>query len=201
MEENVGRHPPRHPPNPIQVSKWNTTHLRIENAKQALQILRWLLTKFYRSGKRFTDKEIFALYEISQYFENYRQKGFFESKNRGLYLRLRLLANLSLKPELKTYERAQEKLLLSQRTLMNPREFLGLPPSFLQKFLFVRNRRLDRKPQEPRRIGVGYRDKGATQVTSYDGSPRLSEVIRGTADPFLFREESKEWWEVTHFLI
>jgi hypothetical protein len=53
---------------------------------------------------------------------------------------------------------------------------------------------------ESRRIGVGYRDKGASRDTSKDGSPRWEDVYGAIPDQDL-ELETELWWEVTEFLI
>jgi hypothetical protein len=202
METLSGSNPPRYPPNPIQVSKEVTFHLRIRSAKEALTVLKWLLTKFYRNGKEYSEEEIIVLHLLAEYFNSYRNKGFYNSN--GLeFLKLRALARITiLDPERRdSAQRSIEKLLLAQDILFSPRAFLGLPLKSCRQLLGRRNRRLERKPTgEPRRIGVGYRDKGSTTQVYIDGSPQWGEVATSDLVRFgLLREVPEEWWRVSHF--
>lgn len=200
MNKKLSRYPPRQPPNTMRVSKYETFSLRIPNGLTALQITRWLLTKFYRSGRKYTEEESNICYLLSEYWNSYRNKGFFQKHQLEL-LKLRSLMRLSLvSRELTQPEKVSEKLILSQRCLYSPRAFLSLPSDYAQKFLSVRNRKLNARPPEPRRIGVGYRDKGTAQDESIDGSPSWATVASHPLYRNKFSDEV-EWWQVTKFLL
>lgn len=200
MEEKTGSTPPRHPPNPMLVSKFDTFHLRIKSGKVALLLTRWLLTKFYRSGRKYSEEERSTCFLLDEFWNSYRNKGFYR-KNEERYLNLLHLMRLSLKPgELENFEKRKEEILLQSNHLLNPRAFLSLPSFFVRRFLFRKNRRMKKLIIESRRIGVGYRDKGASRDTSKDGSPRWEDVYGAIPDQEL-ELETELWWEVTEFLI
>ena len=199
MEEKTSRTPPRYSPNTMLVSGEDTFSLRIPSGKAALLLTRWLLTKFYRSGRKYCDEDKAICYLVAEYWNSYRNKGFY-SKYELELLKLRLLFKLSLKPgKLEAAEKNQEILVLNQKCLLNPRAFLSLPESFARRFLSRKNRRLKRPHPELRRIGVGYRDKGAARFSSIDGSPRWEDVAVSLTSRMVILE-SKRWWEVTEFL-
>jgi hypothetical protein len=207
MPDKIGRTPPRYSPNTIlEVSEHKTFSLRIPTAKFALQILRWLLTKFYSRGRKYTETEHVIVYLLAEYLENYRDRRFLDT-HKLLLLKLRLLTNLSLKPVLKHYEKRQEEILLSQRILFSPRAFLSLPADFALKFLSVKDRRRKKDHAPLRRIGVGYRDKGAAKFPAIDGSPSWQEVASAPIDPELTVYDDIRLgrfvhvWEVTKFLL
>lgn len=200
MERKSGRYPPRYSPNTMLVSKDDGFSLRIPSGKVALLLTRWLLTKFYSQGKKYSEEEIAICYLLSEFWSSYRNKGFL-MKNETELLKLRTLFRLSLNSgNLERHEKEQEKLVLSQNVLFNPRAFLSLPQDFAISFLKRINRRLKRHHPELRRIGVGYRDKGTARIPSIDGSPRWEELAVAL-QPRIEPLESKYWWEVTEFLI
>lgn len=201
MESKMGRTPPRYLPNPMQVSRDRTFKLRISSGLEGLKLTKWLLTKFYRSGKQFTEEEYCIAHLLSEYWNSYRNKGFFR-KHDLEFLKLRALMRLALKPgKLEPCEVHSEKLILSQSVLFSPRAFLSLPPSFASSFLKSDNRLLRKPSPEPRRIGVGYRDKGTAQIPSSDGSPCWREVAVSQKMRSKDYFSSPEWWEVGSFLI
>lgn len=199
MEEKTGRTQPRYSPNTMLVSKDDSFSLKIPSGKAALLLTRWLLTKFYRSGRRYSDEDKAISYLVAEYWNSYRNKGFYQKSETEL-LKLRLLMRLSLKPgKLERHEKIQENLVLHQNVLLNPRAFLSLPESFARRFLSRKNSRLNRPHPELRRIGVGYRDKGTARDSSIDGSPRWEDVAV-TPESRYRTLETKCWWEVTEFL-
>lgn len=195
MQNIVGSNPPRYPPNTMHVSKEDTFYLTVKRPLEGLRLLRWLLTKFYSRKRKFEDGELEVLFLLSEYFLKLRNKGFFDKH--GLeFLKLRRLAELTLKPTLERHEEAQEQLLLQARVLMNPRVLRSLPKNYHRKFLSRENRRLKRPHPEQRRIGVGYRDKGSTSDPAQDGSPQWREVAVSTdVRNGVIRSEHKRWWE------
>jgi len=200
MTEIEANTPPRYSPNTMLVSKDDFLSLRITSGRVALLLTRWLLTKFYRSGKKYSSEELAICYLLDAYWNSYRNKGFF-LKNERQFLKLRLLMRYScVSRELEQHEKRQEKLVLSQNVLFSPRAFLSLPEDFAMRFLKRNNLRLRSPHPEQRRIGVGYRDKGTASRPSYDGSPRWKEVA-------VSKENRREklvpicWWEVQRFLI
>lgn len=200
MESKSGRTPPRYSPNPMQVSEDFTFGLRFPSGLTALRSLKWLMTKFYTSGKKYTDEEEVILHLIAEYWNSYRNKRFYQKHGTEL-LKLRLLSRFSLRPgKLEPHEEVQEKLVLSQRVLFSPRAFLSLPSKFPCRFLYRTNRRLKRKSPEPRRIGVGYRDKGTARVPSFDGNPSWGTVA---VQPTRTENVSSgvSWWELNDFLV
>lgn len=200
MSEKTANTPPRHSPNPMRVSKDDFFSLRIPSGRVALLLTRWLLTKFYRSGRRYSDEEKATCYLIGEYWNSYRNKGFFLKRELEI-LNLRLLLGLSLKSgKLERHEEKQEDLVLQQKVLFNPRAFLSLPREFARGFLLRVNLRLRKPHPELRRIGVGYRDKGTARFTDKDGSPRWEDVAVSPENR-VRRLEPKRWWEVTEFLI
>lgn len=201
MEVIGGRHPPRHPPNTtLKVTEYDTFHLRLKCASEGLRALRFLLTSFYSRGKNWEETELVALFEISEYFNSYRNKAFFD-KHGVEFLKLRTLARLSvLNRELTSTERAQEKLVLAQQVLFNPRAFRSLKALSPNRLLGRLNRRLKRPHPEPRRVGVGYRDKGAATDTAIDGSPRWTDVAVSPQVRFgLLSKPTEEWWALGTF--
>ena len=200
MEEKSGRTPPRYSPNTMLVSKMESFSLKIPSGKVALLLTRWLLTKFYRSGKRYSDENKAICFLIAEYWNSYRNEKFYQ-KNGVELLKLATLMRYSLKPgKLERHEKNQIILILRQRPLFNPRAFLSLPESFARRFLSRKNRRLDKPSPELRRIGVGYRDKGTARQPSKDGSPRWEEVAVSPRIRYNTILEPKNWWEVHKFL-
>jgi hypothetical protein len=200
MKDNEANDPPRYSPKTMRVSKDDYFSLRIPSGRVALQLTRWLLTKFYRSGRKYSTEELAICYLLDAYWNSYRNKAFF-LKNETQFLKLRLLMRYSCIPrELEKHEKVQEKLVLSQTVLYSPRAFLSLPEEFAVRFLSRTNLKHRSPHPELRRIGVGYRDKGTASVPSYDGSPRWKEVA-------VSKENRREklvpisWWEVQRFLI
>lgn len=176
MTEKMGITPPRHSPKTMLVGKDDYFRLKIDSGKQALLLLRWLLTKFYRSGRKYSDEELAICYLLGQYIDSYSNQGFIK-KHYFELLKLRVLFQMSLKTRaLYRWEEKQVELVLSQHVLMSPRAFLSLPANFANGFLRRVNLRL-KQPHPPlRRIGVGYRDKGHAHFSAIDGSPRWEEV-------------------------
>lgn len=178
-ESKLGRTPPRYPPNPMQVSEHKTFRLKIATASEALLYIRYLMTEFYANGRKWsTSLEENSFFLAGEYFTGYSNGGFYD-KHELDFLKVRSLARIVYhrgQGELPAHEEAAEKLLLSQRVLLNPRAFLGLKRRFRGGFLRVTNRQLRGKCPEPRRIGVGYRDKGTAQNPPYDASPGWQEV-------------------------
>lgn len=196
--------PPRYSPNPIQVSKDSSFYLSIGTAREGLQLLKWLLTQFHRRGRLYSEKELIVLWLLSEYFNSYRNKGWWKA-NELEFLKLKSLAQLSLcSGRMKDYQKYQEKILINQNILFSPRAFLGLPFNYLDRFLKVLNRKKRRRLKDLRRIGVGYRDKGTASKPSIDGSPRWSEVA---VSEKIRKEESlhfgnfREWWETSTFFV
>jgi hypothetical protein len=182
------------------VSKWDSFSLKIPSGKAALLLTRWLLTKFYRLGKKYSDEDKAICYLIAEYWNSYRNERFYLNNELEL-LKLSVLMRFSLRPgKLEPHEKNQEILILRQRTLFTPRAFLSLPKVFTERFLSRKNRRLNKTHPELRRIGVGYRDKGTARESSKDGSPRWEDVAVSPQTRFFNDLESKRWWEVSEFL-
>lgn len=200
MVEKTGRTPPRHSPKTMLVSKDDTFSLKVPSGKVALLLTRWLLTKFYRSGRKYSDEEKAICYLVAEYWNSYRNEGFYQ-KNQLELLKLRQLMRFSLKPgKLGRHEEVQEKLILQQTVLFTPRAFLSLPGDFGRGFLLRKNRKLARPHPELRRIGVGYRDKGTARDSAIDGSPRWEDIAVSPSSRY-GSLEGKSWWEVSEFLI
>jgi len=201
VESKMGRTPPRHLPNTMQVSKDRSFRLKVSSGLEGLKLTKWLLTKFYRSGKQFTEEEYCLVHLLSEYWNSYRNKGFYTNHGQE-FLKLRALMRLAVKPgKLEPWEVNSEKLILSQNVLFSPRAFLSLPPSFASSFLKSDNRRLRKPAPEPSRIGVGYRDKGTAQTPSTDGSPCWKEVAVSQESRERDYFSAPEWWEVGSFLL
>lgn len=203
MKRNLGRTPPRYSPNPMQVSEFDTFSLKLKTGFQALQYLRYLLTSFYANGQQFASQQDEAsFYLVGEYFEHYRNPGFYQ-QHALEFLKLRMLARLvrtRLSRELLRHEREQQKLLLAQRVLLNPRAFRGQKHQWEGGFLHVNNRRLKRPSPEPRRIGVGYRDKGTAGDPSYDASPSWQTVAVSEKVRYgVIRSRSPSWYDQIEF--
>lgn len=179
MVSKLGRTPPRYSPNPMQVNEHKSFRLKIRNPSEGLLLFRYLMTKFYRCGQKWTcSQDEASFYLVGLYFEELRNPGFY-SKHELDFLKVCSLARVVLarsQGELPEHLRQQEILLLRQRVLLNPRGFLGLELRFKGGFLRSTNRQLRRPCPEPRRIGVGYRDKGTAQNSATDASPGWQEV-------------------------
>lgn len=200
MESKKGRTPPRYSPNPMQVDRHKTFRLKISSGLEGLKLTKWLLTKFYRSGKQFTEEENCIAHLLAEYWNSYRNKAFFQKH--GLeFLKLRTLFRMAMTPgRLEPWEVYSEKLILSQFVLFSPRAFLSLPPSFASSFLKSDNRQLRRPCPPPSRIGVGYRDKGTALKPSKDGSPCWKEVAVSQKMRERDYFSASEWWESSEFL-
>lgn len=179
MVSKLGRTPPRYSPNPMQVNEHCSFRLKIKNPSEGLLLFRYLMTKFYRDGKKWTrSQDEASFYLVGLYFEELRNPGFY-SKHELDFLKVCTLARVVLarcQGDLPAHLKQQENLMLRQRVLLNPRGFLGLEPRFKGGFLRSTNRQLRRPSPEPRRIGVGYRDKGTAQNSATDASPGWKEV-------------------------
>lgn len=180
MVSKLGRTPPRYSPNPMQVNEHKTFRLKIKTPRDGLLLFRYLMTAFYHNGKKWTRPEDEAsFYLVGMYFEELRNPGFYQ-KHELDFLKVSTLARVVLARSqgvLPPHLRAQENLILRQRVLLNPRAFRGLEHRFKGGFLHVENRQLKtRQCPEPRRIGVGYRDKGTAQNSATDASPGWKEV-------------------------
>lgn len=189
----------------MQVNEWDTFHLKLRTGLSALQYLRYLLTTFYASGRKFhLERDKVSLVLLGEYFEQYRNPGFYRAHNLE-FLKLRLIARLvwiQLHRDLQPHEKKQEALVLSQNVLLNPRAFGGQKHLWEGGFLRVQNRRLKRPHPEPRRIGVGYRDKGTAQDPSFDASPRWFEVAVSEAVRYgLIRSRPLEWFDRNEFFV
>lgn len=205
MKSNLGRTPPRYPPNPMQVSEHKTFRLRVGSPSEMMLLIRYLMTTFYARGKQWTselDEVTFIL--AGEYFTGYRNEGFY-SKHELDFLKVQSLARIVLarsRGELPRHLEAAERLLLAQKVLLNPRAFRGLKQRFEGGFLRTTNRLLKRPCPEPRRIGVGYRDKGTAQTPSFDGSPSWKEVAvsRSRRHPMAFGIfRSPRWYDEVKF--
>ena len=137
------------------------------------------MTAFYHNGQRWSSElERNSFFLAGEYFTYYRNPGFYRKRELN-FLKVRSLARVIREKErgdLPPHLKATERLLLSQRILLSPRVFRSLQHRFEGGFLRVDNRQLRGKCPEPRRIGVGYRDKGTAQDPQYDASPGWKEV-------------------------
>jgi hypothetical protein len=190
---------PRQPPNLKSrvLQGRNQLSLRKMTLREAVTLLRFLLTKFYRNDRKYTEEERAAIQLLDLFFHGVRNKGFY--KTRGLeFLKLRTLLRITLKYDsLENCDKAKEFLLLKQRVLFSPREFLGLEHQMKRRpFLGVKSLDSGGLPLQPRQIGVGYRDKGTASEPSQDGSPRWTEVAMhySTQEPE-GTLHSIEWYE------
>lgn len=178
-ESKLGRTPPRYSPNPMQVSEHKTFRLKIGSAKEALLYIRYLMTTFYHNGKEWpSQQEEVSFILAGEYFTGYRNPAFY-SKHELDFLKVQSLARVvraRSSGELPRHLEAAEALLLRQKVLLVPRVFRSLKQRFEGGFLHVSNRQLRRPCPEPRRIGVGYRDKGTAQNPPTDASPGWKEV-------------------------
>jgi hypothetical protein len=80
--------------------------------------------------------------------------------------------------KLPDWAEAQLRILVKNKgTIMSPRAFLGVDNMWkLTDLVKVHKLKREKNPPPPRRIGVGYRDKGSCRDESIDGTPLWQEV-------------------------
>jgi len=182
MLHSADTRPDNHLIRSLVVDRDSTFSLKIRCPNEGLTILRFLVTKFYARGTRLTQHEEVILYYMVEYFENLRNNDFFTSNQRQ-WLTVKMLVGLYIERKHQK-ERAyinQVKILVPQ-IAMTPRAFLGYQKLFkVDKFLCHQNRKLQKDHAPQRRIGVGYRDKGAARIDHYDASPSWQEVALVTS--------------------
>ena len=158
--------------------KPSSEFVRIKKPRDGFLILRFLVTKLYSRREKLTDREEFLLFGTVEYFRSLRIDENQKFRQNVKLLALQQSVQIFLKirdQELPKYMKERLKILLPQCQL-SPRAFLGLKKGFINRFFKRDNPNLRRKLPDPRYIGVGYRDKGATSVLSFDGSPHWKEI-------------------------
>jgi hypothetical protein len=174
------------------VSKESSFGIKIRKASEALLLGRYLLTKFYRRKNGLTSTEEVLLYLLVDWYSSCRMKKQ-DSQNVKLLALLRLMSlHFQFRDkEFPNWAKAQQKILFSQVSL-SPRAELGLGTSFIERFLKRTNRLLWKTPPPARYIGVGYRDKGAAKVLSYDGTPSWKDLAVRVSNPYVSKDTMEE---------
>jgi hypothetical protein len=207
MDSMQGRTPPRCPPNPkLTVSKEKTFRLQVRNTSEVFTALKFLFTKFFARGEDLSDLEHVLVDLLLAHLASIRSAQFGRQLLASVELQrilvLGRLYNTFRGEALPSWAQAQVGVLAKQRTFFDPRAFLGVEKIFTADNLIrVDNRLLRRAPRPPRRIGVGYRDKGTTQPLHIQGSPGWKYAVGN--QPTTLKEQwqetcSKVPFELTH---
>jgi len=164
----------------LHVDRNQTFSLRIKCPNQGLQILRYLLTKFYARKEKLNPREEAVFWLLIDYFENLRNDEFFIDNL--VWLKAKKLTEIYIERNFEEKHIKASIKLLILGLAYTPRAFLGLKYSKnLDEFLRQKNRKLAKDHAPQRRIGVDYRDKGAAKVAHYDASPSWQEVAQKTS--------------------
>lgn len=200
MMEKIGRNPPRCPPKTIfEVSKDLTFRLKLKNPNEGLTLLRYLCTKFYARGQTLLKDEEILWYLVLEYFRDLRNVPLGQQYMKAIELQslfaLSRLWGTFRCSEYPTWAKAQVNILRRNAGLLSPRAFLGVEKQFtVGRFIKRDNRNLGTDPQPPRRIGVGYRDKGTAAIPHQDGTPRWQEVAGEANADCPIKERNRKIW-------
>jgi len=180
----IGTYQPLQPPNPksqLKVSKDFSFSLNVKGINAVLQSTKFLATKWIRTGDGISNDEVAVLHLLVQYLSENRSDELNLQKARMDTLSTKQLVKLILtfpNKKLPDWAKAQVRILVkNENTIMSPRGFLGVEKMFkLTDLVKVQRLKREKNPPPPRRIGVGYRDKGSCRDESIDGTPLWQEV-------------------------
>jgi len=190
----------------MEVSKENNFRLVIRRPSEGLRLLSYLLTKFYARGQKLEADEEVTLDLVLEYFRTLRNAQFSEkifcpNSPVGTLFSLSRLWLTFRDSEMPPWAQNQKNILIKSKFLLSPRAFLSeMNQIVIKNFIKLNNNRLRRSPRPPRRIGVGYRDKGTASISSLDGTPSW-QTIGSTlkTDPPSFEERRIEMLRVYTF--
>jgi len=172
------------------IKPWLLVNIKISGPNRGLLFMRFILSKFFR-GLEPTDYDYVCLAQLLDYFSMSQNYTWFKDHELD-FLTTRNAARIivQLHNRLPSVAEVNQLRIFRSRVVLNPREFLGLFNAFrTEDFIQVENLKIKKKKKQKRFIGVGYRDKGNTQIPSRDGSPHWKEVA--AQDPFDVEEKAR----------
>jgi hypothetical protein len=197
METNQSSTPALHPPiapSPLEVSKDHGFELRLREPTKVLFLIRYFLTKSVWRGEELQSWEEAALHLLWVQYEGC-QDPYHIGKNVMQWLAAKQVFKIWKENAVQTnWGQATLRLLHKNCSFfLSPRAFLSQEISSSEVLKRI-NRALYRKPRPPRRIGVGYRDKGTARQRHHDGSPSWEDVVAGSPDEVRKRDTDEALW-------
>ena len=152
---------------------------RISN-REALKVLRFILTKAVLSEEDFTELETFVALNCAEILLRSKDPSFLGKYSERIEALLDLFEYLRKDED---HIRKARAIIITLefragcKILFSPNAYFGMKGNLkLKKYVVRDNANLRCKPIDPKRVGVGYNDKGNKKFVHLDGSPSWQEV-------------------------